>query len=127
MSLTFHSIECLNENILPGPIAIDELERAIGVWDVVRHHAKRIFSLTQTGTLEVAHLLVSRLNKLEPSFSLRDLKQKNWRHTSDNEVLLDAIDWLVELNYLKEIQTDSRGKPGRPSSRKFIVNPKAVI
>merc|ERR1711991_1048024 len=127
LSLTFHSIECLSENILPGPIARDELERAIGVWDVVRHHAKRIFSLTQTGTLEVAHLLVSRLNKLEPSFSLRDLKQKNWRHTSDNESLLDAIDWLVELNYLKEIQTDSRGKPGRPSSRKFIVNPKALI
>ena len=127
LSLTFHSIECLSENILPGPIARDELERAIGVWDVVRHHAKRIFSLTQTGTLEVAHLLVSRLNKLEPSFSLRDLKQKNWRHTSDNEVLLDAIDWLVELNYLKEIQTDSRGKPGRPSSKKFLVNPKAVI
>ena len=112
---------------IPGHIARDELERAIGVSDVVGHHAKRIFSLTQTGTLEVAHLLASRLNKLEPSFSLRELKQKNWRHTSDNEVLLDAIDCLVELNYLKEIQTDSRGKPGRPSSRKFLVNPKAVI
>ena len=86
LSLTIHSIKCINENRPQGHIASTELERAIKVWDVLRHHANRVFCLIQKGTLEVAHLLVSRLGKLEPSFSLRDLKQKKWKNTSDEEI-----------------------------------------
>ena len=123
LALTFHCVECV-ERRAPGPVGRTELERAIRLWDVLRYHAHRVFGLNQTGDLEAVHLLAARLGKLEPEFSLRDLKQKNWKGLRDNEVLKEALDWLIELGYLRELKPMGKPQGGRPSSRLFAVNPK---
>ena len=51
-------------------------------------------------------------------------KQKNWRSLNEEDVLQDLLGWLIELNYLRETETPYHPKGGRPSSRKFLVNPK---
>ena len=103
LALTFHWVECV-EGSAPGPVGRIELERAIRLWDVLRHHTHRVFGLNRTGDLEAVHLLAARLGKLEPELRLRDLKQKNWKGLRDNEVLKEVLDWLIELGYLRELE-----------------------
>ena len=124
LSLTFHCIDVVQEKRLPGPVGSETLECAIEFWSILRFHALRVFSLRNAGILEALHLLASRLHKLAPLFSMRDLKQKNWRNLNEEDLLNDVVDWLIGLNFLRESSPVQKPQGGRPASRRFLVNPR---
>ena len=124
LCITFHCIQVLQNDASPGPINEECLSRAVDVWLILSSHAERVFSSRKYFLLDALNLLTSRLHLLSPEFSMRDLKQKNWRSLNEEDVLQDLLGWLTELSYLREIETPHHPKGGRPSSRKFLVNPK---
>ena len=124
LCITFHCIQVLQNDASPGPINEECLSRAVDVWLILSSHAERVFSSRKYFLLDALNLLTSRLHLLSPEFSMRDLKQKNWRSLNEEDVLQDLLGWLTELNYLREIETPHHPKGGRPLSRKFLVNPK---
>ncbi|MFL2747989.1 MAG: DUF3987 domain-containing protein [bacterium] len=124
LCITFHCIQVLQEDVSPGPINEECLSRAVDVWLILSSHAERVFSSRKYFFLDALNLLTSRLHLLFPEFSIRDLKQKKWRSLNEEDVLQDLLGWLTELNYLRETETPHHPKGGRPSSRKFLVNPK---
>jgi len=95
----------------------------MGCWDTLKHHALRVFSMGQSTPFESAHLLLGKLKMLSQDFTLRDLQRKGWKGLRDEKVLNEALDLLVDHNYLIELELVKHPKGGRPSSRRFSVNP----
>ena len=114
LALTFHMIGCVTGMRKPGDVSESDLGRAIDLWLVLKEHARQVFELNITGPIESAHLLLKRLKSLSPSFSLRDLKQKNWKNLRNEEVLGEALDWLCEYGYLKDLSQPNKTSGGRP-------------
>ena len=125
LSLTFHVVECAEKRKDPGPIGISELARAIDFWEIARHHARRVFSLSATTSREVMTLLLKKFPSLAPEFSIRDVKRKCWSGLRDDATILDACEWLCDLGYLVEI-APPRLQRGRPGSPRFKINPQAL-
>lgn len=131
LALSFHALKCAttdNINEIPPTVDSDALNRAVDIWDVLRHHANAVYSLGQTSTLEAARLIYARIRKLmdkDFKFSVRDIKQKKWRGIHDDKLIDEVLELLVEKDIVKEL-----GRPpginGRPSSRRFLVNPLAL-
>ena len=126
LALSFHCIECALRRRPPGPVALPELSRAVDCWDVLRHHAFRVFDMGRTSPVEAAHLLCKKLKRLVPEFSLRELKRKGWSGLRGEGVLEDALDLLTDFGYLKELDPPKNPRVGRPPSRRFLVNPNSV-
>ncbi len=57
LALSFHALKCAttdNINEIPPAVDSDALNRAVDIWDVLRHHANAVYSLGQTSTLQPA-------------------------------------------------------------------------
>ena len=126
MALSFHCIECAMGRKQSGTVSMSGLSRAVDVWDTLRHHALRVFDMGRTTPIEAAHLLLARLKALSPKFNLRELKRRGWRGLRDEKLLSDALDLLVDHRYLFELEPVRQPKGGRPASRNFSVNPRAI-
>jgi len=131
LALSFHAVKCAkanNINDIPTAVDSDALNRAVDIWDVLRQHANAVYSLGQTSTLEAARLIYARIRKLmdkDFKFSVRDIKQKKWRGIRDEKLIDEVVDLLVEKDIVKELEPPP-GFKGRPSSRRFLVNPLAL-
>ena len=131
LALSFHAVKCAttdNINDIPPAVDSDALNRAVDIWDVLRHHANAVYSLGQTSTLEAARLIYARIRKLmdkDSKFSVRDIKQKKWRGIHDDKLIDEVLELLVEKDIVKELETPHVIK-GRPPSRRFLVNPLAL-
>ena len=128
LALSFHAIKCANADGIKGvPPAVDSdsFNRAVDVWDILRQHAEVFYNLEHINDIEAAHLLNSRLRKLEPAFSASDVKQRKWRGLRDDKLIDEALDRLVSADRILEVEPP-RLKRGRPLSRRFFVNPKAL-
>ena len=131
LALSFHALKCAttdNINEIPPTVDSDALNRAVDIWDVLRHHANAVYSLGQTSTLEAARLIYARIRKLmdkDSKFSVRDIKQKKWRGIHDDKLIDEVLELLVEKDIVKELETPNVIK-GRPPSRRFLVNPLAL-
>ena len=131
LALSFHAVKCATtdtSNDIPPAVDSDALNRAVDIWDVLRHHANAVYSLGQTSTLEAARLIYARIRKLmdkDSKFSVRDIKQKKWRGINDDKLIDEVLELLVEKDIVKELETPHVIK-GRPPSRRFLVNPLAL-
>ena len=131
LALSFHAVKCATTdkiNDIPPAVDSDALNRAVDIWDVLRHHANAVYSLGQTSTLEAARLIYARIRKLmdkDSKFSVRDIKQKKWRGIHDDKLIDEVLELLVEKDIVMELETP-HGIKGRPTSRRFLVNPLAL-
>ena len=57
-------------------------------------------------------------NKPIPNF----IAEKN--NLNEEDLLNDVVDWLIELNFLRESSPVQKPQGGRPASRRFLVNPR---
>ena len=131
LALSFHAVKCATTdkiNDIPPAVDSDALNRAVDIWDVLRHHANAVYSLGQTSTLEAARLIYARIRKLmdkDSKFSVRDIKQKKWRGIHDDKLIDEVLELLVEKDIVNELEPPP-GIKGRPPSRRFLVNPLAL-
>ncbi|MHC1762682.1 MAG: DUF3987 domain-containing protein [Verrucomicrobiia bacterium] len=108
-----------------GPVTQRALERAF-VWArYLESHARRIYSTALQPEYGAARELARRLEcgDLGPAFTVRELYRKHWTGLDSKEDADAATDILVELGWLRLLQSDGPAV-GRPTSQTFLVNPK---
>lgn len=108
-----------------GPVTRSALEKAL-VWArYLESHARRIYSTALQPEYGAARELARRLEcgDLGPAFTVRELYRKHWTGLDNKEDADAATDILVELGWLRLLQSDGPAV-GRPASQAFIVNPR---
>jgi hypothetical protein len=106
------------------PVGELSLYRAEAWLDYLESHAARIYDCLIRPDQSSARALGDRIAQgaLPSPFSLRDVYRPNWSGLTTRETAQEAVDVLIDLNWLRadEIRTSVRG--GRPTAR-YHINP----
>ncbi|OCY87563.1 DUF3987 domain-containing protein [Acinetobacter pittii] len=129
LALVFHLIDGVQLGSV-GPVSKRCAEMAIEWCEYLESHARRIYGLVLDSATMKAGTLCQKLKNLKEDddwrvkgFTSRDVQRKNWKGLTSHEGVTDALDILVDSNWLalEEIESTIRG--GRPSKR-YWINPK---
>jgi hypothetical protein len=104
-----------------GPVCEDCLYRSISFAKYLKKHADRIYDSVSGQDYAAIRGLADRLLKsqLQDGFTCRTLMLKGWAGLSTKEQAHNAIEALVEYNWLVETEIRSGGRP----TVKYAVNP----
>lgn len=80
-------------------------------------HANRIYSFATNQSLDGARLILARINKLENTFSLRDIARKQWIGLTEEHVIQESLDYLVDYRHLTIREVETTNQRGRPTTR----------
>lgn len=109
LALLFHLLEGHTEDVCDRCLL-----GAMHYASYLKSHAKRIYGAVQGLDGTSMQALASKLvdGKLASGFTARSVYTKGWRALSDQRKVQEAIDQLLELNWLKErsVETGGRGK-----------------
>lgn len=127
LALIFHLIDTADKGAEPNPVSGRAASMAAAWCEYLESHARRIYSLAidanQTGAAKLAMKLKSK--KLKDEFTRPDVVRKNWGMLTKKEQVQDAIDHLLELNWLRvKTVNEKEKKGGRPPATIYQVNPK---
>lgn len=107
LALLFHLVECahsIQQGEALGAISAAAAQCAVGWCTYLEAHARRIFALGQTPQSQAAGELARRIEAGALShilnFTARDIYRKQWHLLDDPKVVADALDELVEANWL---------------------------
>jgi len=116
LALLFHLLEGHTD-----PVCEDCLYRAISFAKYLKKHADRIYDSASGQDHAAIRGLADRLLKgqLQDGFTCRTLMLKGWAGLSTKEQAHNAIDALVEYDWLIETEIRSGGRP----TVKYAVNP----
>ena len=129
LALVFHLIDGVQFGNI-GSVGKRCAEMAIEWCDYLESHARRIYGLVLQSSTMKAGSLCQKLQRLKEDsewrvngFTSREIHRKNWKGLTDIESVNDALDILVDGEWLalEEIEPTVRG--GRPSKR-YWINPK---
>ncbi len=87
-------------------------------------HARRTYVALETDNTDVAHRIIRRLTKeeLPRVFTSRDIYRNCWAGLKDREQVEQALQLLVEYDWLEAERVATGGKP----KMTYTVNPKAM-
>ncbi|POU13046.1 hypothetical protein C3420_16550 [Acinetobacter sp. ACNIH3] len=129
LALIFHLIDCIQQDIT-GPITKKSIEMAIEWCTYLESHARRVYGLVLQGSSLKAIALGQKLLKLKKDhewrrngFAGREVQRKNWKDLTCLDSVSDALDILVEKEWLTVEEIESTIRGGRPSKR-YWINPK---
>jgi hypothetical protein len=96
-----------------GAVELDALERAIRWAEYLETHARRIYSSVSGLAATEIHELAERIQRgdIGKVFTAREVYRKGWRSLSDKKSVDRAIDMLLDLDWLREEQIKTGGKP----------------
>ena len=97
------------------------LLKALEWGDYLESHAMRIYGIGIDSDNDNALLIAERFNKLNDSFTKRDIQRRGWVGLKNNSSIQNALDLLVNHGYLKEQQ--EAPATGRPTTI-YIINPR---
>ncbi len=126
LALIFHLIEVAGGET-PKSVPFQALEMAEAWCAFLEAHARRIYqSVTARGALAV-HLLARKIlqGKLGSQFRAFTITRTEWSGLTDKAVVGQALDLLVELNWLRAIEQPTTKRGGRPTVT-YEVNPKVA-
>ena len=120
LALLFHLLEGHT-----GPVCEDCLYRAISFAKYLKKHADRIYDSVSGQDHAAIRALAERLLKsqLVDGFTCRTLMLKGWAGLSTKEQAHNAIEALVEYNWLVETEIRSGGRP----TVKYSLNPNVTV
>ena len=107
-------------------VSTDAAQMAVHWCDYLMSHARRIYGLLDTASIESARALVRHLKAgdLKDGFKERDVHRKQWTGLKTAEQAEAAISELVARYYLEEVVVPSPSKGGRPEAPHYLINPK---
>lgn len=108
LALLFHLLEAHE-----GPVCLECLGGALNYAAYLKSHAQRVYGAVHGVDRTSAHALADALarGKLANGFTVRSVYNKGWRELSDKTKVQQAVDQLVELNWLKERPIETGGRP----------------
>jgi hypothetical protein len=126
LALIFHTCEVLaaGDRTLLARVCVNCEQMAERWCECLETHARRLyFHVTQrdeNAAWELAQKI--RQGRLSAVFSAREVKQKHWK-ALDESTVPDAIEQLVDANWIAPLPVAPGPKMGRPSP-KYCINPK---
>ena len=108
-----------------GPVTKTSLEKAIGWGHYLWSHAKRVYAGAINSAQASAAELAKRIKagKLGHQFSAREVQRKGWSGLANKDQVAEAIEWLVDANWLKREPVQNGGRP----TETYAINPKAFV
>lgn len=129
LALIFHIIDGVKFGTV-GDISEQSAEMAIQWCEYLESHARRIYGLVLDAATIKASSIGQKLLKLDAGhdwrikgFKAREIHRKNWKGLTDIESVENALELLVDNNWIVLEEIEPTVKGGRPS-KQYWINPK---
>jgi putative DNA primase/helicase len=105
-----------------GSVGLVPLRKAIRWGEYLETHARRIFAVAADTRLASARALSEKIidGTLGIEFALKDVYRPGWAGLPDSAAAEQAVDYLVDLDWLRVHREPTRGAP----RTRYFVNPK---
>lgn len=131
LALIFHVVNCIDTPVpLPAHtdkqfVSVDATQMAVQWCDYLMSHARRIYGLLDTASIESAKELLKHLKAgdLKNGFKIRDVYRKQWIHLKTAEQAEAAVSELITRHHLEEVLPPLT-KGGRPEAPHYLISPK---
>ncbi|ENV18713.1 MULTISPECIES: YfjI family protein [Acinetobacter] len=130
LALIFHLVDSVQLGVSVGGVSLNCVEMAIKWCDYLESHARRIYGMVLHSSTFKASALAIKLKKLNHNeawrldgFTARDVHRKNWKGLTELNAVNEALELLVDYDWLNEQEIESTVRGGRPSKR-YLINPK---
>lgn len=122
LALIFHLID-VADGTATGAVSQKSAEMAVKWCDYLEQHARRIYDLASSYTVQSASNLARRIarGEVESPFVARDIYRRCWSGLTDANTTQLAIDILVQKHWLKESITEASFQ--QKSVTQYIINP----
>ncbi|HWU03507.1 MAG TPA: DUF3987 domain-containing protein, partial [Novosphingobium sp.] len=110
-----------------GAVSLKATSQAVRWADYLESHARRAYGSQAVDGAEAARLIWRRiaLGQLALSFTLREIRRKEWAGLSEKARIETGLERLVDADWLRAAPQPSGAQGGRPSTI-YHVNPKAL-
>lgn len=117
MPKTISGLALLIELIDGGHEAVGELAitKAIKWAGYLKSHAERLYSIAMNESLEGAHLILKRKNKLPSPFTIRDIQRKGWAGLDGIKIISEALEYLLDYHHITAVEIPPSENGGRPT------------
>ena len=134
LALVFHLVDCIEHGTSLGAVNMNALRAALAWCEVLESHMMRIYStVTDSANIKAAYLaekIMKMVRKgtdktdktpwISHGFTARQLIRKGWKGLTDADDVLNALEILVENDWLSWEEVKSTGQGGRPTERYSI-------
>ena len=139
LALVFHLVDCIEHGTSLGAVNINALRAALAWCDVLESHMMRIYSTVTDSSNIKASYLADKIMKMvkkgadktdttdwiSHGFTARQLIRKGWKGLTDADDVLNALEILVENDWLSWQEIPSTGRGGRPTER-YSINSRLI-
>ena len=97
-----------------------------GQWvNYLKSHAQRVYASATNSAAMAAFALAEKITtgKLVSGFSARDVERKGWSKLASGEDVKNAIDWLTDADWLREVKEPTAGHP----KVTYAINPRVTL
>lgn len=114
---TIASLALLFEVIAGGEETVNEEAIIMSVkWaPYLMSHAERLYSQVHNQGLIGAHLILKRKEKLKSPFNARTVQRKCWASLDTIDIIVQALEYLIEYEYLRSEVIPTTHAGGRPT------------
>lgn len=137
LALIFHIVDCIENQTNLGRVSLTAVKTAIKWQEMLETHMNRIYSLvTESANIKASYLAdkiikivkkgadkTDKTDWLEYGFTARQLIRKGWKGLSDKDEVLNALEVLIEHDWLRWETVESTRQGGRPTER-YYINPR---
>ena len=134
LALIFHLVDCIEHQANLGSVGITALNAALAWHSMLETHMMRIYGIvTDSANIKASYLAdkIMRMVKrgadktdttdwIEHGFTARQLIRRGWKGLTEADDVLNALEVLVEHDWLSWQVVPSTGKGGRPTELYFI-------
>jgi putative DNA primase/helicase len=113
LALLFHLI-----GLADGPhdhesISQDDARLAADWCDYLETHARRVYHGELERVALASHAIVAKIDEgeIKHKMTVRDIYRTGWEDLSDRATVLEALETLVERNYLRVVEEPTGGRP----------------
>lgn len=107
-----------------GPVNVRATKRALRWFGYLQAHALSVYGMSGTAHVNAAKHLLEKIQegKLSQQFTLREVKRKGWSGLATDDAVGNALDVLVQRNWLRVSAQDTGGRPAEV----YTVHPQAL-
>ncbi len=131
LALIFHIVDCIEHKANLGSVGITALNAALAWHSMLETHMNRIYgTVTDSANIKASYLAdkimkmvrkgADKTDWISNGFTARQLIRKGWKGLTDADDVLNALEILVENNWLSWQEVPSTGQGGRPTERYSI-------
>ena len=139
LALVFHLVDCIEHGTSLGAVNLNALNAALAWCEVLETHMMRIYStVTDSANIKASYLAdkvmkmvkkgsdtTDKTDWIMHGFTARQLIRRGWKGLTEADDVLNALEVLIEKDWLSWQEVPSTGKGGRPTERYFI-NPRII-